>query len=175
MTQQTKTTLAISATYCVLFITALASMVFVVHEQGAKLEAAKIAIAEHAAKEASYNNVMRLLETSASNRAELKSYFITEKDTISFISELESAAAGVGVSLETTELSVTPASVKDGMTTPAVLGVGVSFKGSEAAVKQFITLLENVPYRKDLPSFNISSEGAAGWSGHTTLRITMTS
>ena len=74
MTQQTKTTLAISATYCVLFITALASMVFVVHEQGAKLEAAKIAIAEHAAKEAAYNNVMRLLETSASNRAELKSY-----------------------------------------------------------------------------------------------------
>lgn len=176
MTKRTKTTFGISMLYALFFIAALGIMGFVIYDQGAKREETKLMIAERSAKDASYSNVMHLVESSTEDRAELMTYFITEKDTIGFISELENAAATVGVSLETTELSVTPVVTKDGITTPAVLAVGVAFKGGESAVKKFITLLESVPYRKDIPNFTVTSEvGIGEWSAKTVLRITMKS
>lgn len=176
MTKSTKTTLLLSIIYCVFFIAALGSMAFVISNEGSKLEATKSMIAERAAKDAAYTNVMRILELSAADRAELEKYFITEKDTISFISELERAATALGVSLETTELSILPAASKDGVETPGVLTVGLNFEGDESAVKKFITLVESVPYRKNIPSFVVGSDRGTGlWNAHTILHITMKS
>jgi hypothetical protein len=175
MTKRTNTIFVVSILYALVLAFGLAAMLYVVHMQGSKLEEAKITIADHIAKEAVYSNVVRLLESSKADRALLATYFISEKDTISFISELEQAAEKVGVTLRTTELSVVSATTKDGVATPAVLSVGVQFSGEEMAVKKFISLVENVPYHKKIPNFNISRDTASdNWTADTKLQITMT-
>ena len=175
MIKRTKTNFGIALVYSVILVITLGFTVFIVYNQGSKLEQTKLTIAEHTAKEAAYTNVMRLLESSAADRAALRTYFINEKDTISFISELESAASTIGVVLETTELSVAPTLTKDGVTTPAVLTLGVEYTGEEAAVKKFTLLLENVPYHKQIPEYTVTRDVTTGvWVGKTMLRITMT-
>ncbi len=176
MTKRTKTTFVISVLYSIFFVLGLAVMVYVITIQGAQLEVAKESIATRTAKNEAYKNIMQLLETSAPNRAKIDSYFISEKDTIGFMSELETAANTIGVSLNTTDLSIVPATNKAGVAAPAVLLIGVHFKGSEIAVKKYIQLLENVPYRKSLPAFSVTSDTAADvWEVTTSLHITMKS
>jgi hypothetical protein len=116
---------------------------YIIHSQGAALEMARISVAEQSAKETAYTNVIRQTEATKSDRAELASFFITEKDTVSFIAELEQAAVAVGVSFETKGLSVIPATGGK----PAELSIDCIFKGSESTVKKFITVLESIPYR----------------------------
>ena len=176
MIKKTKTTFAVAVLYSLFFVSGLAVVAYVITIQGAQLEAAKESIADRSAKKAAYENVMQLLSSSAAARTELSSYFISEKDTITFISELETAATTIGVSLNTTQLSIVPATSKDGVTTPAVLSIGVHFKGGEVAVKKFIQLLENVPYHKSLSTFTVSIDKAADvWDVTTSLLITMKS
>jgi hypothetical protein len=174
MTKRTKTIFIVAMLYSVLLLCSLAAILYVIYIEGTKLSEAKVAIAEQSAKELAYTNVMRVLEGSADDRAKLSSYFISTKDTITFISELESAAASLGVTMQTTGLSITPATTVGGVVNPPLLSVGVQFKGAEAAVKKYISLLENVPYYTQMNTFSLSGEKATGeWTAVTTLTITM--
>jgi hypothetical protein len=174
MTKRTKTTFGIAIFYSLFFLCGLAVMAYIITIQGAELDAAKESIATRTAKNAAYEHVMQLLNTSAKDRETLTTYFISEKDTIGFISELEAAANTIGVALNTTALSIVPAVTKDGATTPAVLSIGLHFKGGEQAVKRFIQLLENVPYHKSMPTFSVISDKTADvWEVTTGIVITM--
>ena len=174
MIQRTKTTFGFAVLYSVFFVGGLAVVVYIITIQGSQLEAAKESIAEQSAKNAAYQNVMQLLDSSAAARTELSSYFISEKDTITFMSELETAANTIGVTLNTTQLSIVPGTSKNGITTPAVLMIGVHFTGGETAVKKYIQLLENVPYHKSLPNFSVTMDTVADvWDVTTSLRLTM--
>jgi hypothetical protein len=174
MTQCTKTTFIIAVVYSSGLILTLGCILYVIHMQGTKLEEAKTTIAEHTAKELAYANVTKVLETSEADRAKLDSYFISDKDTISFITELESTATSFGVILQTTGLSVTPATTVAGVVHPPVLSVGLRIKGDKVAVKKYIVLLENIPYHKQISSFMFSSDAATNASeAVTTLSITM--
>jgi hypothetical protein len=174
MTKRTKTTFIFAVFSSLFFVGGLVVMVYIITIQGAALEAAKETIAVRSAKNVAYEHVVKLLDSSAKDRVTLDTYFISEKDTIGFMSELETAANTIGVTLNTTELSITPATSKDGVNTPGVLSIGVHFRGGETAVKRFIQLLENVPYHKKLPSFSVTSDTAADvWDVTTSLRITM--
>ncbi len=175
MTKRTTTNLVLALIFALGVTLGLALMLYIVNIQGSKLEQAKITIAEHVAKEAAYTNVTRLVEASASDRAMLLTYFITEKETITFISQLEAAALAMGVRLQTTNLSVTPATTVDGKTTPGVLTVGLSFGGETTAAKKFLTLLENVPYHKQIPTVTMTKDAAtAATQGQVSLLITLT-
>jgi hypothetical protein len=174
MTQRTKTTFIVAILYSTLFSFMLGIILYVIHVQGTKLGAAKEIIAEQSAKELAYTNVMRVLAGSKVDRAKLDSYFMSEKDTISFISELETAAKSFGISMQTTGLSVAPAATVGGVVNPPVLSVGVQFKGSEQSVKKYISLLENIPYHKHINTFSFTGDTATGeWVAVTTIAITM--
>ena len=174
MTKRTTTTLIVSILYSVTLILVLASILYVIHVQGTKLGEAKEAIAQNSAKELAYSSVTRVLAASENERAKLESYFISDKDTISFISELEAAAKAFGVTMQTTGLSVTPATIVAGVSNPPVLSVGVQVKGDKAAVKKYIVLLENVPYHKRITNFSFSgNSGTSEWTAVTMLAITM--
>lgn len=174
MTKRTTTTFIVSILYSVTFVLVLASILYVIHIQGTKLGEAKDTIAENAAKELAYTSVTRVLAASESDRAKLDSYFISDKDTISFISELESAARTFGVAMQTTGLSVAPATTVGGVSNPPVLSVGVQIKGDETAVKKYIVLLENIPYHKRINTFSFSgTPGTNDWTAVTILAITM--
>ncbi len=150
------------------------SMWFVVNKQGVHFDEAKRAIAEYAAKEASYTKVQGLLISTEKDRAQIDSYFIEEKNIISFISDMEQNAARLGVKLNTNELVSVPKSIDTaGIAVPAELVVGFDFTGSKLAVQKFIALLENIPYQNTQTDLSFISVDATIWKADSTLKLTL--
>ncbi len=174
MTKRTKTTFLIAVIYFLTFSVIFAYGLYLVRAQGSALDTVRTNIAQDAAKEAAYNSIVQIAETSESNRVELEKYFITEKDTISFIANLESVAAGIGVTFDPTELSTPdPVSVA-GATSFSTLVMGYKFTGNEASVKKFLTILENIPYHAEIPSISLSNQSQNGeWVGVGQLILTL--
>lgn len=147
---------------------------FEINKQGQKVDESKRLIGERLAKETSYNKVENLLRTTKNDRDELSSFFIEEKDTISFVSEIEKNAKLIGVDFHTNNLSIQPEVKKDGqVTTPGVLIAGFDFSGNETAVRNFLLLLENIPYDKSITSLSLVKIPEEGWKVNVVLQITM--
>ena len=144
--------------------------------QGNRLSQSRQVISDHIAKEASYNKVVNLIDETKAQRQLLSSFFITEKDTVRFISDMENASNIIGVKMETKNLAVTPAVLKDGQVVePAYLVFGMSFEGGETAIKKYVTLIENIPYQKKITQLTLSKQGPNnGWSGTVNLNILIT-
>jgi hypothetical protein len=145
-----------------------------VSKQGVQYAESKRLIGEHAAKEASYNTVQGLLVSTSDDRAKIKSLFIEEKDTISFISEIEKNAREMNVSLETNELSITPSATdNNGVASPALLVVGFDFDGSQSDVWKYITLLENIPYHKKITQLSLVKSDNNVWKANVKMQLTL--
>lgn len=162
MNKRTIIVFSISLTYFFAVASLLACMIYLIHQQGARLDESQEAISAHAAKETAYNHVVDLLDSTKADREELETYFITEKDTITFISNLELIAKQFRVSLETTELSVTKSTEKDALTTAGILSIGLNFSGSDVDVKRFVVMLENLPYKTTIPNLSIGEDPVTG-------------
>lgn len=159
------------------FVTAAGAFAYALYEvnqQGLRYAESKKLIGEQTAKEASYNTVQGLLVSTSDEREKIKSLFIEERDTISFISEIEKNAGIVGVTLTTNELSISP-SVTDtnGVTSPALLVVGFDFSGSQSAVWQFLTLLENIPYHKKITEVSFVKSDNNVWKANVKMQLTL--
>lgn len=174
MNKKSHTFLVVAILIFLLTAGVFAYALYDVSKQGLQFAESKRLIGEHAAKEASYNTVQGLLVSTSEDRAKIKSLFIEEKDTISFISEIEKNARGIGVSLATNELSISP-SVTDtnGVTSPALLLVGFDFSGSQAAVWQYITLLENIPYHKRITELSLVKSDNNVWKANVKMQLTL--
>ncbi len=174
MTKSTKTTSIIAASYFTLFAGMLSCALYLVHQQGSSLDETRHALAEHSAKEVAYNSVVSITENSQTKREELAGYFITERDTVGFIADIESAAAMIGVEFITTELSVTEPQSIDGVIVPATLVVGSKFTGTKTAVNKFLILLENLPYHANIPSVTLSNQSEDGaYTGQAEIILTI--
>lgn len=147
---------------------------FEVSKQGVRYAESKKLIGEQTAKEASYNTVQGLLVSTNEERAALESLFIKESETITFISEIESNAKIVEVTLVTNELSIAP-TVTDpnGVTTPALLIVGFDFSGSQQAVREYLTLLENIPYHKKITDVSFVKSDGNVWKANVKMQLTL--
>ncbi len=170
MNNRTRIVLIVSLVYFIAVASVLGCVVYLIHQQGTRLDESQIAIAEHAAKEAAYNHVVQLLDSTTADRAALTTFFITEKETITFISELEIIAKRLGVTVETTELAVVG---KTG-TAPGSLAVGLRFSGSPEQVTTFVTILENIPYHSSIPDLIISKSGAVANTVSGTIKLLIT-
>lgn len=174
MTKRTKTTLFIATIYFLVLVVIFVYALYFVRAQGSALDRARVETAEATAKNAAYNSIVRITESSESDREELQRYFFTEKDTIGFIAELEAAAARVGVTFETTELSTPEPVIKSGQPANRTLVMGCRFVGSEESVKRFLTILENIPYHAEIPTMTISNQALDNkWVGDGKLVLTL--
>ena len=174
MKKRSKTLLLVATFYSLIFAGLLVNGVYLISAEGAKLETTKIQISEHTAKETAYTKMMSLLDSSKENRATLEQFFITENDTITFLATTEAAAEKIGVELKTNELAVIPSVVKDGVDTPSALAISFSFAGSETAVKNFLVLLEHIPYHTAMPKVTLlSTASLESWTGTAQLRLTL--
>ncbi len=143
-----------------------------VSQQGVRFEEAKRLIGEHSAKEAAYNSVQGLLLSTKDDREQIRNLFIEEKNTISFISEIEKNAKVTGVTLTTNELAIIPKSTDaGGLVTPAVLAIGFDFTGAEATVQQFISLLENIPYHKKTTELSFVKTDTNVWKANIKMKL----
>ena len=148
--------------------------IYEISQQSIRYAESKRLIGEHAAKEASFNTVKGLLTSTSEEREQIKSLFIEEKDTISFISEIEENAKIVGVNLTTNELSILQ-SVTDanGVTSLPQLLVGFDFSGSQTAAWEFITLLENIPYHKKITEVSFIKTADNLWKANVKMELTL--
>lgn len=145
-----------------------------IHKQGINFAESKLRIGENVAKEASFNTVEGLLTSTKDDRAQINNFFINEKDTISFISEIENNAKLIGVKLATNELSIVPKIVDtSGVETPAILMVGFDFSGSEEMVFKFVTLLENIPYHKKVTQLSFTKSDTNVWKANIKMQLTL--
>ncbi len=172
MNMRSKTIIIVATGYCLIFAGLLFSGVYLISVEGTKLETTKVLLAEQTAKEEAYTKVTKLVESTKISRTQLKSFFITENETIAFLTSIEKAAEAIGVTLKTNELAVIPVVVADGVTTPAALTLRFTFSGSEAAVKKFLTLLEQIPYHVVIPKVTMNTS-EANWKVTADLRITL--
>ncbi len=174
MNKKSQTYLALSF-LCFLVVTgAFLSLWYVVNRQGIHFNEAKRAIAEYEAKEASYTKVQGLLASTETDRTLLSSFFIEEKNIISFISDMEKNASLMGVKLNTNELATVPQSVDTaGVVVPGILVIGFDFTGTKPTVQKFISLLENIPYQNTITDLSLANVDANTWKADISLKLTV--
>lgn len=143
---------------------------YIVQAKVTELAIARETVAEQILKESAYNTLLELLEDTTADRTELASRFLTERDTVTFINQAEAEAARRGLQLETTNLSISEGQDD----TFDTLLVGFSFSGSEQMVRQYVMLLETLPYHHHISDMQLVSQtGLANWRGTITLQFTL--
>lgn len=147
---------------------------FEIKNQNKNFDEQRQLISEHTAKELSYSKLQSLLESTANNRKSTNDIFLSEKNTINFISDIEKDAALLGVVLQTKNLSIKPQEVKDGVILqPAKLVVSFDFTGSEKSVRDFLLLLENIPLYKTFTSMHMLKDTSTQWKISTSMELTL--
>lgn len=168
MTKPTITTLGIATVYFVTFGLVLIYAFVTVQSQRAETMNLRTTLAEQNTKQAAARTVESTISSTETVRTELSSFFLPEKDTISFIAEIEDLAGAVGVSIETTALDI----VRPADAVPE-LKTGFVVKGSRAAVMNFLRAIETLPYHSRVPVMNMADQGDATWQGTVEVYVTM--
>ena len=172
MSKKTKRMFYLSILYSVFFSLFLMYGFLKIRDQGNIFNINERLMAEQNNKEQEYHNLFQITESTKNDRDTLSTFFITEKDTISFISDIENLADDMGITLETSQLSIKPKTKKS----ESQLYVGFNFSGPETAVRQMVLLFENIPYHKLIPELVLTRNAADGtWKGSILLYITITS
>ncbi len=141
-------------------------LTYAVLEQGDLLLAQVAAVETEQQEKVSYLAISRTAEQSESNRQTLNSYFLTrESDSITLLTEVENIAPQFGIDLETTELEEFGGDETEG------INISFRFEGSEAAVKEFLLLLENLPYASQVSEVKLSERAAGVWQAETIMKV----
>ena len=172
-----KTIALCALVYCLIFGGALVYGIYKITSLGTEYENSRRILDEQQAKEKAYHDLVQIVTTTKDDRATLASFFITEKDTITFITSIEDYARGQNVQLETTQLAVEPRKEKTEKTLPAepMLKIGFTFKGSETAVKNMVYFFEILPLHKTVPDLTVLELDDATWEGRIALEVTISS
>ena len=169
MTKPTVTTLGIASVYFLFFTMVLLYAFVTVESQKAETMSLRTTLAEQTTKQAAARTVKGTIEVTETVREELSSYFLPEKETISFVAEIEGLAGAVGVSIETTALDIVRP--PEGA---AELKTGFVVEGSRAAVMNFMKALETLPYHSRIPTLRLENGGDGVWSGQVAVFVTLT-
>lgn len=162
----------IASLYCLSLVGVLVMAILFTRAEQVEYRMLRTTLAEHTAKEASFNEVARIVEETKEERELLASHFLTESDTIAFMAEVEGMAAILGIKLVTSELALVPKTE----TAPAQLKVGFSFSGSASSVQTFVETLENLPYHSNVPTLSLQrADSGAGQTGSMSLLVTLES
>jgi hypothetical protein len=168
MTKKTITTLSISSAYFVVFGLVLLYALITVQSQKAEAVSLRTTLAEQTTKQAAARTVETTIANTEVVRNELASFFLSEKETITFIADIEALASVLGVGVETTALDITrPAGGN------AVLKTGFAVTGSRIAVINFMQALETLPYHSTLPTLRVSNQGDGEWQGQVEVLVTL--
>lgn len=130
------------------------------------LEQQITAVASQNQQEQAMLRLQRIAQNSEVERAELASYFLLrESDSINFLSEIESLAPNMRLSLETTDLQQVNEDNKDWVQ------AAFSVSGSRSDVQKFVNTLENIPYVSRLKSVRMSGTRSANWQAEIVIQV----
>jgi hypothetical protein len=155
MTKKTTHNLIFASVYFVTVGSVFGYGLYTINAQSVKLEQLQSEHKSALQKEQSFSAITRIIESTAADRKELMSFFVTERDTISYITQIERMANAVGVTLETTSLTITPKNEKQ--KTEAYLGAGFRVEGTKAAVDAFMYRMDHAPFQQTIIDMSVSS------------------
>jgi hypothetical protein len=167
MTKQTVTTLSFATIYFVIFVSVLVYAFVSVRSQKADALALATTLAEQTSKQSVARTVATTFESTTALREEVSTYFLEEKETISFITEIEGLAGVLGVAIETTALDMTK--TEGGR---QELKTGFAVKGTRAATLRFMEAIETLPYHSRIASMQVAGEGNE-WRGQVDIFVTI--
>ncbi|MFN3693300.1 MAG: hypothetical protein ACK4SL_04395 [Candidatus Paceibacteria bacterium] len=167
MTKQTVTTLGVASLYFVIVASVMVYAFISVRSQKADALALATTLAEQTSKQSVARTVATTIESTAALREEVSTYFLEEKETISFITEIEGLAGVLGVTIETTSLDMTKTEGGRGE-----LKTGFSVKGTRAAVLRFMEAIETLPYHSRIATMQVTGEGNE-WRGQVDIFVTI--
>lgn len=168
MNSRTKKIFILACVALTATLAACALLMVQIRTQGAELETFTTALAEKSAEEASYIRVSRLVQETEQERAALnQAFFIDESDSISFLGDIESFAASVGLELTTEGLDKIEEGGSEFITMTFV------YTGEKSQVLHFTKYLENIPYHSSIRSHIFSKNGGGEWEGNLTLLISL--
>ncbi len=119
-------------------------------------------------RETRYFQLQKDSEESIEERKILSSYYLGHSgDSISFLSQVETLAPKLGVSLETESLN----DGKDKKTKDEWVEVRFVFSGTRTNVERFISVLESMPYLSEITSINLTARAAEDWEATVTMKV----
>lgn len=113
--------------------------------------------------------IEQTLKVSERDRVLLSTFFISERETVDFITKIETLAQILSVKVETTQLAVTVPKEK----IPSKLQIGFTINGTYSAVTQMISALEVLPYHQTIPTIVIKKVTENEWRGDIVLYVTL--
>jgi hypothetical protein len=123
---------------------------------GEALSTRVAAIAEQNARSRAYSELTRMVKNSEQKRTALAQHLLTEDQTSSFLTDIESLGMAQGVELTTDSLKVTR---QESFTD--LLTIDFSISGQEPAVMRMLELFENLPYHSQVTSLTFT-RGSSG-------------
>lgn len=111
----------------------------------------------------------QILKLSQADRDTLQTFFIAERDTIHFITEVENIASELNINLETTQLAVDSATDKQ----PSKLKIGFVIDGDYTSVVAMLFALETMPYHLLVQTVTIKETKTNGWEGSIIMHVTL--
>jgi len=164
MTRQTKIVGIIGLVYVFLTAALLGWVIFEVITAGQALTERVTAIADKNAKVKVYSELSNLVKETKTQRETLASFMLTEEDTSTFLTDIESIGASKQVSLVTDSLQVTK---QDGLFD--LLSIQFSLEGRESSVAEMLTIFETLPYHSQV--FSLTYERGEGDVVKSTLGL----
>lgn len=172
MTTKTKNILALSILLAVFSVGALSFFIYKINSQGILLEEQVKELSENTTKERSYLRLQRSVMETESERASLaSSFFKQEGDSITFLSEVETLASALGLSLKTEGLD----KVVDKETGKEFVKISFVYSGQKDTVYKFSRLMEFVPNHSVIDSLSLKNTSDNNWEGKLSMSITLDS
>ncbi|MFN3188200.1 MAG: hypothetical protein ACK42D_01485 [Candidatus Paceibacteria bacterium] len=169
ITPRAKKVAIVAGVYCFCASVVLVGSVYFTELNKNKFADVRNRNAELRATQQLATTIEQTLRLSEDDRQELDSFFISERDTIHFITNVEALAETLRVSVETTQLAVTPKKDDE----PIRLEIGFLIEGSYSNVERMLSALETLPYHKSIPNVSIKSTEKGTWTGAIVLYVTL--
>ncbi len=169
ITSRAKKVAIIASIYCLGAVVVLAGSVYYTEQNKNKFADVRNRNAEVRAMQQLSTSIEQTLRLSESDRQELSSFFISERDTIHLITQVEALAKTMQVSVETTQLAVVPKKDK----TPSRLEIGFIIEGNYSNVAKMLSAIETLPYHKQIPQIAVTKSSEETWVGTIVLHVTL--
>jgi len=169
ITSRAKKISIVAAIYCLLAVVILVGAIYYTEQNKNKFADVRNKNSEAVAMKQLATKIEQTLLLSESDRNELDSFFISERDTIHFITRVEELANLFEVEVETTQLAVIPA--KDGKLSR--LHIGFISEGQYDNVEKMLSALETLPYHKSISQVSIKKAQGEIWEGSIDMYVTL--
>ncbi len=143
-------------------------MVLKTDQQGKELVMQIETLDTQRAQEESFFKLQKIAEDTKDERELLQSHFLLkDSEEVDFLNNVESIAPRAGVALQTSNLS----SVVDATDSSEWIQVDFTFTGSRQRVKDFVQILEVLPYVSRLVSVDLTAVSQTEWRARVTMRV----